>query len=924
MGWLEDLAKERRYKSLRAVAQAMCKSPSWPADDDRSPETVANKLRDADKGKYLDSWTSTAGRPLLRVLAEVLQEDEAELIERLQDASSRVAGGAGLRPFKMFPALRAIDLHTEDLFPGIPVAIAVAGGPRAARTWWVAPAGAGKTLVADWLKLKHGWAVLHANRWADVVLPDRGRLFVELDSVDDISVEALRAIPKDLRICVAAPRLPPSPPSSDPNGQKQGGSGLDASTAAVLPSDFQQVRTQPPRTWVSELIGWAAARVKPGGGFDVERVRKMFRDERLVDLFETPGNLLEFLGMVDHVGVDDVEAARRSKDLLGWIGVWLRAALERPDRQRMVGIADLLGKRGPQILVQMEIERLRRDLGSSLPDSVWVELVPRGHAPDVDRDRLLTILEQGGPEAIAQARAMLAPDAAAVVQGLKAIGALAEIDGSHLALRPAWIANVITNAAIAQLDDDVPDGLGTLLLFKGTSEAALRRMIEEVRAGKLERIQACVANVSAATPERMAALNGAFRAVGLALLAGASVPRELLQTAWDRQMAHLFQRSEDQPPVPVLSVAAQDYWKGTTAPSAWFGAALAISRTLFDAGGDVRPSVLNPWGVLPEVPSERSACTEALLQAASAFRPDDEEVASRDPFRRGLYRLGGDLLDRRGIVRRSGRLLVIQCPDLLVMLAIGARFEIDEAARREIVRLPFGLEPLEDACRRRKVALADVLAWCWSIWQSDRREHWPPTEWARGANLQGAKRLWASVPVSDLSENLCDQLTRLPQIWPYLPEQVWARWLDVWCKRESHSDHGAAVFRFIPDNLVLRSVSVWGSDPWCRDIRRIVWGRMPQALLELLDQLATSPTTPHPERKHEHDPALRIFYDAPDEHIQPLIDRARIWISAPARFPGGGEWLRGWLLRVVEQRSPGWREAYELLATSLAESQLRS
>ncbi|MDI1437287.1 hypothetical protein [Polyangium sorediatum] len=51
MGWLEKLAKEREHNSLRAVAQKMTKSDRWPAKDKRSLETVANKLRDADKGE---------------------------------------------------------------------------------------------------------------------------------------------------------------------------------------------------------------------------------------------------------------------------------------------------------------------------------------------------------------------------------------------------------------------------------------------------------------------------------------------------------------------------------------------------------------------------------------------------------------------------------------------------------------------------------------------------------------------------------------------------------------------------------------------------------------------------------------------------------------------------------------------------------
>lgn len=937
MGWIESLAAERQFKSLRAVAQAMCKSPAWPAGDERSPETVANKLRDADKGKDLGWWTGK-GRPLLRVLAEVLQEDEDELIERLQAESSRAMGGAAWRPFKMFPALRAIDLHTEDLFPGIPDEIAVAGGPKTARTWWVAPPGAGKTLVGDWLKARFGWLVRSADRWTDLALPEQGRLFVELGSTDGVSVEVLGAIPKDLRICVAAPRLPAalSPPDVDPKATEGGEEEVEpgkastpprsgerrtidrssAVSAAVLPPDFQLVRTPPPRAWVGALIDWVAARVKPGGGFDTERVRKMFRNEQLVDLFETPGQLLEFLGLADHVGMNAFEANRSAKDSLGWVSVWFKAVLERPDRRRAVGIGELLGKRGPQILVQAEIERLRRDLAPALPEPVWIELMPRGYAPDVDRERLLSILDQGGAEAVLQARAMLAPDAVSVVHALEAIGALVEVDAGRFALRPAWVANLITNAAIEQLDEDAPDGLGTLLLSKSTSEGALRRLIEEVRAGKLERVQACVASSGPLSPERMAALNGAFRAIGLAVLVGASVPRALLQAAWDRQMAHVFQRYRM--PIPILSVAAQDYWRGTTAETAWLAAAFAISRALFVDGVDVRRSALNPWGGVPEEERERVACEEALRSVAPLFRAD-EAISNSDPFRLGIFRLGGDLLDRHGVVRSSKRILDIQHPDLLVVLATGAGVEVSPEERRELLMLRFGLEALADACHRRGVALADVLVWCWSIWNTERGP-WPPTEWVHEGRHREAGRLWDQVP-ADLSKAFFVLLAQQDRIWPFLPERVWARWFEVWAQSEPQWDRIAGAFRMMPESLVLRSVHVWGAGPWCHDVRRVVWARLPRELLALIDELAAASATLRPEREHGSDPISSIVYAAPDEHIEPLIERARTWLAEPARFPGVGDWLRGWLHRVVGRRSPGWREAFALLSASVESAQ---
>jgi len=54
-------------------------------------------------------------------------------------------------------------------------------------------------------------------------------------------------------------------------------------------------------------------------------------------------------------------------------------------------------------------------------------------------------------------------------------------------------------------------------------------------------------------------------------------------------------------------------------------------------------------------------------------------------------------------------------------------------------------------------------------------------------------------------------------------------------------------------------------------------------------------------------------YAAPEEHCQPLVMRARAWVSEPSSYPGVGEWIHRWLADVVERRAAGWREAYALL-----------
>jgi|GEM_PF-3713751 len=921
MGWLKQLAQERGHKSLRALAISMHESEAWPADDERKVETVANRLGDLDKRKDTTWWTST-GKAFIPALAEALQEDVEELTQRIVHLPSSAASeSAALWPFRMFPDLRHLDLRSEAPFPGVPAEVVTVGGPRADRTWWVAPSGAGKTLVGRWLEVQYGWKFVQADRWTDVHFPDQGRMFLELAFAGGCSAESLARIPTELKLCVATPSRPPS--------QREGNRPDEAllppvgsSSARTARWDTQPhelrgpsllvVHTPPPQDWVFAVVDWVAARAKPGGGFEATRVRELLRKKDLLSLFSSPGDLLGFLGMVDVVGVDRLEDAWGKHAGPLWPArVWLEAALGRADRRCPTGVADLLEKRGPEILVQMEAERLRRGLESSLPEKVWADLVPAEKAPEVDRDRVVELLKAGDTDG---ALSMLKPDGRSVVSGLRAVGALARADGERLMLQPAWVSAAVFQAAVDLLFEEGSEGVGALLLYEDTSEIALWRLIQEVQNGQVERVKVCVGS-RPTSPEGMAAVDGAFRAIGLALAAGTEVPVDVVKAAWNLQMSCVAVRFSTWPPVPLLMVASSPGRHGVTATGAWFAAALAVSRTLVDVGIELDPSPLNPWNGLPGNEGEREACVEALTNVVSAFRVD-EDIAEDEPLRLALFRLGGDLLDRHGVIRRQRSLLDIQAPDLVVMLSQNADVDVEAQERQQLLRLPFGLAALEDACRRRGIGLDEVLVWCWSTWGTENG-HWPPMAWlpraGSGVSLEQVERLWRAAPAGALSDELCRHLGNRPEVWPWLPEDAWARWLDVWADREGRWSDGADAFRFMPEDLALQAVRDGRVDPWCHDVRRVLWDRMPESLLQLVDDLATVPPQPHPRLPNSGGPISDLVYAAPDECCPSLVKRARRWSEAPSEFPGVGAWLHRWLMRVVDQRSSGWRDAYELL-----------
>lgn len=574
-----------------------------------------------------------------------------------------------------------------------------------------------------------------------------------------------------------------------------------------------------------------------------------------------------------------------------WIGIWLKAAADRfvhdhPSAETL----EFRGKRKAEILRDIEMERLRRGLEPLLSEAQWYGLISRGHSPELSRERF---------------------------DELKAIGVLAEGDVDRLSIKPVWLANALQLVAIEHLYSDPPNGLGSLLLYKNTSENVLRRLIHEVCAGNFRCIEACLKAGEPSTPEHMVALDGVFRAIGFALLNGVSLPVEWARKIWVWQMRHRVQRYTNWPPIPILQVAEQNH-DGATTTSVWLAAAFSISRALTNAGATVGSSALNPWRGFPEYARERDTCIEALSSIDRVSR-SDKVNAELDFLNLSIYRLGAALFEKFGILRRHGGLLDLQGPDLLVALASGKEHEIPESDWSSVLYLSFGLKALEEACMRRNVDFDDVLRWCWRKWgtQADMWR-WPPLRWVSreeiGTKYEDAERLWKVVPVDALPDVFYKQLENIPSIWPWFTDAIWAHWLDVWSTRNGRWHEGVNVFNALPQALALQAVRDGRVDGHCHNVREILWQRVPGALLDLVDELASS--QPSPRVPDGGGPISWLVYAAPAEHCPRLVERARTWHSTPSAYPGVTGWVGRWLAYVVKQRSPGWREAYELLVSN--------
>lgn len=894
MGWIEDIVEDRRLKSIRAIAVKMSETSSWPAGTQL--ESVANRLREADKGNAA-RWWSSKGRALVPALAEVLELDPADVLDRLI-VPPALGQRSWLWRFTVFPALGPVDLR-EGLFPGIPAQVDCPGGPRGKRTWWIAPRGAGKTIVGQRLEMEYGWRVQSVNTWHDIAWPSgRTSLYVELASVENITAKDVQAIPSDVKLCIASP-LPPriavlaKPMVLDGETTQLALNNVDTSPAHSPFAEFEIVEPPPAWSWTSALITWAAQRVPDGGGFVGPGVERLLRAADVS--FDTPGELIAFLGLVDEIGIPQLEA--ENAEPRRWIREWLKLLLERQEFASAEG-THWLKERGAEILIEMEQRRLRGGLANELLAAQWAALVTPIEAPAVDTQSLLTLLDHA--DALEQVRSALRAHPSTIVAALQALGILVPASASRLAMRPAWVATVLMRLAHEALVDSGPEAIGALLLSP-VADLTIENLRTSILKGSYDAVVACVAVPDSPTPEQVAALNGAFRALGLALLEGANPSTELLQQAWSAQMRFVVRRYGNLPPVPMMSLASDQQWYGM-----WSLCTLAISRVLLEAHG-AAPTELSPWPHLPRDEDERARCIEALERIHAEIGPHVGQPLTHR-YRLPAYHLGGALVVANGIVRGDREALALQWPDLLVDLALGNASELTSEERMSFCELRFGVDVLEAVCERRGVELARVLSSCWEQW-GHAPDGSPPIAWLhpeREDLLPTVRRLWDAAP-DVLPEALYEALRRFAgRALPFTPWQLlrpshWRDWLRHRRKRDMYSYEDA--WRFIPEEIAVAALRE-GDGPATPTSWRLLWQRFGEALLGLVDYLALHETS--------SSSLLALVGAAPAERIHELIHRARQWIAAPERFPAPQAWISRWLLHVLETRPPGWREAYEL------------
>jgi hypothetical protein len=244
MGWLRDLMQQAPtpVRSLGDLSRSALRSGDWPVDTKMQPRSLAALLSKLDRDQELD-WLGD--RPGAQVaLAKALGASLDDIRARVR---GRQAGATGqVLRLRALPAARALSLNEEALFPGIPPEVLEPAS--FAGIYWVAPSGAGRTLVGRWLEARGLARFIRADTWreASAKLPGSGAVFVELEAPDD--TESTPELPPGVRLCIAAPTEPRAPHA------------------------FRIVRSPEPESYLRELVLWVAERSPQDGRFEPERV----------------------------------------------------------------------------------------------------------------------------------------------------------------------------------------------------------------------------------------------------------------------------------------------------------------------------------------------------------------------------------------------------------------------------------------------------------------------------------------------------------------------------------------------------------------------------------------------------------------------------------------------------------------------------
>jgi hypothetical protein len=796
VGWLRDLilSSPQSVRGFDHLAKICLESASWPTGLSLGHRSLGAMLGKLDREEGLD-WL--AARPAVQAeLAKALGVERGLIQAAL--TPGRAADAGRLVQLAALPFAASLDLSEEELFPGVPPEVLQPRGWK--RLVWVAPSGGGRTLVGRLLRARGVATVTDLVRFDGTALPAKRPLYVELADPRGVEWAAVRE-----GTCVAVP---------------------DDGDVRV-PDGVTLLRSPPLHDVLEPLVRWARARLTAASPWDVGAMVAALRPAVTSGVARSAGDVLGLLGVADGVGLEVFTARHLARLAREWLRQRVNERLERSDPT--AGWA----KASAYDALVAWVRRAAVDSAEPLlcPRSAddWAALLPADLRRGADLEWLKVALVRAEPSLrqadVERVSEAMPPGAFRIVRAFEALGLLERDGDERVALRPHWLMRVALDDALSGIASGVAFDWGEALLSARLAPVTVERLYRRAVTADFELEE--VEPEATADPVTAAAVEGAVRALGIAMLgsasgaAGAPVA-EPPEALWNEQMRLLVELDAGVPRPRwdrEVSGAGLGGWLLTR--GAWHLAVLSLGESLGAREGRPHP-VLRPWRAVtlpPGLPAVLDSVASALELPEAPRAVVGAAVAMVARLRGVLGPLGAG-----GTAHRLERAVVVADEAALGVLS----FATLSALRGDAI----GIAGLKSLLEARRVAVSTFAAAAFAAFDQAGQ---PKDEVHVFADPELAELFAPHAPPAVLAVLLPALVRRFGDaVGAHLPLSD-TQWSAIFT---SGADVPAELIPFVPDGVVrgaVRAASAAKNDA----ALAALWRRFPAALSSFVQNSLT-------------------------------------------------------------------------------------
>lgn len=879
MGWLMKRAEEVHgsNRSFREMARQLKELPEWPRVESIKASSLGTYLGEIDKGRKLE-WFQE--RPKVReALARFLEFSTEELENQLEELTG--ASGRSERQLQFWDVdIRPIDLRKEEPPPVFPRQVLDTS------YWpvlWRAPSGSGRTLVGRWLEAQGVARFIQAENWAEALSQLSGgeRAFIELMSPDGLPSSPDLWEPA-LSVCLAVDGAPRR--------------RVRQERVASLFSDseepeftWNQVRSPPPEEWLEPLVAWIDERLPKAADFDakacLEWMRTRLLPQRVLDGF---GTVLGFIGLFTryHKNIRRIEAANPWTKLAE---LFLRMRRDQVETRMETEKAPVLLERLTH-LAQAVLRQSERPLHEARGWDEWLELARSSsdepalaYLREVSARHSLQVNERNLQRAVEK----VPPSAHYALRSLKVLQVLREKRPQLHALQPRWLFTTLVIQAAESLLDQSHEAWGTALLRVHGARFVMGGLIQRCHRGDFKPVQRLLEVPQLESPTWVAALECAFRVLGITVLQEpAKAPRELLSEVLMLQQRVLIERNGW--PHPRIS-----YGHDVDYPPLKYGMWLLAAHVLVEQLGTA-PAMLLPTFLLQKVSGPESVLGHLLWQVWSAVF----EESTDESLKLRVLSFYGRLLPRTGpITNATSRVHQLQFPAFLLTRLQAGELDWSDLEDQDWSKL-FALLPKYAAQHHQPwEPVVDAL---WRAWLAAGKD----APWWFSLDHPWAQELWSLVPPEVMTSARIDWVLRHERF-PYerLSEKQWSALLARWKSQPQRdfSEQASRAWRHMPARFIRQAIEEDLIAPHENSVLRQIWKTAASTVREEVASLLQ-------EGKWER--AMTLAWSAPPEESVQILAILR---KATSREDAPRAMCVSWLHQRITDRVPEWEQAWQFL-----------